>query len=179
MIDTVGCPCPRPQGWPAPANPARTVSRFVTSFLGLSDTSPVGFQSQMFGELSSHHESSKLGGHMWGSRFSLLREKLEVVSSLPDVDRCTGDETEGQIEREEPFLPASVGGEFFLICPYVGATQLVLGLFLRGNCSICGCNFGVSVAKGQFRIYVNVLNWDPVFSVTGDIQYCISFRCTI
>ena len=74
------------------------------SLVDLMDGSPIGFHSSCFGGPSFKWESYKLGCQMQHPNPLLLREKLEVESSLPFIWHCARGGIYGK-SVSQSFLP--------------------------------------------------------------------------
>lgn len=70
-------------------SPLKSHSSAHQSPMSLSDTSPVGLQSQTFWAFVSKVPVLKVGVPYWRMNPSLLKEKLQVLSSLLLVGRPT------------------------------------------------------------------------------------------
>lgn len=85
------------------------MSRFsdptVLWVLGLR--APLTFKARCFGSLSLKYRSYKLECLMWGSNALLLREKLQVLSSLQIVGHCAGSMVYDEIVSQ-PLLPTLI-----------------------------------------------------------------------
>ena len=77
------------------------------SHVGLMDASPVGFHSQTFWGLISKVQVLNVRGALCEVQTLLLREKLQVLGSLPTVGRSTGAGVYDKIVSQ-PLLPASM-----------------------------------------------------------------------
>lgn len=96
-----------------------------------------------------------MGCPVWGSNPSLLREKLQVFSSLSIVGCSSRVGCHGEIVSQ-PLLPILM---FLFVClfvvsfaQYIGITHLVFTVFSRVKFCTCSCWFNVSMGRGEVRI---------------------------
>lgn len=82
---------------------------------------------------------------------SVLREKLQVLSSLPVVGHCVGVSSWQDLGLA---FPTHFSVFFFSFAWCVVVTQPDFSL-LRRKFSICNCRPSVSVRRGEFRIFLH------------------------
>lgn len=94
-------------------------------------TAPLTFKARCFGSLSLKYRSYKLECLVWGSNALLLREKLQVLSSLQIVGHCAGSGVYDEIVSQ-PLLPTLICFFFFFAqCAVIA--QPPFQFFSRGN----------------------------------------------
>lgn len=91
-----------------------------------------------------------MGFLVWGSNSLLLREKLQVLSSLLIID-CS---YQGWVLWWDcvSISASHFDVDFFLICPICRSQSPSFYIFSRGNFFLCSYWFNVSTGGGEFRI---------------------------
>lgn len=99
---------------------------------------------------------------MWGLKLFLLSEKLWVLRGQGVKEEEEKEEEVGFVARLCPSLSyRGLPCRPSLIRWMLGVPQPVFRFFSRGNCTMCSCRFGVSVAGGEFRVLLGPhLEWE-------------------
>lgn len=121
---------------------------FPYSILGFLDVSPIVFQSQMFWGLITLMQISRVEVTGWWPNPLFLRKRLPHLEIPSDDGSLHGLGGEGRWDSLKtaslPLLPIPP----WPFCP-----------LLLESCSICSCQFGMSMGGDKFRIFLNLPTW--------------------
>lgn len=132
--------------------------------------SPVGFQSQAFGDLSLPCRSQGLGYFCGGKNPSFLRKKLHICAIPPNCALWLG-------FLVGPHLSASPTHLDVALLSFVVGVFSWCQVYFRGNYSIFSCRFGLMCLCKEVSSRspcATILNYPIVIVVFGEKKYLLT-----